>query len=70
MEITIYQELLTSTRTIAVVMPNESALISRSANWKDYRVSIDSVETLTGYDFFSNLSDGIENTIESIIDNQ
>ena len=59
-----------STRTIAVIMPNENDKISRSAQWKDYRVSIDSVEALTGFNFFSNLSDDIENAIESVVDNQ
>ena len=58
-----------STRTIAVIMPNDNSAISRSANWKNYRVSIDAVESLTGYDFFSEIPDAIENTIEAVVDN-
>ena len=55
----------TSTRLIAVVMPNQNGI---SSNWRDFRVSVDYVESLTGYDFFSNVSDSIESVIESTID--
>jgi endonuclease G len=58
----------TSTRTIAVIMPNTQGI--RTANWKNYRVSVDQVETLTGYDFFSNVPASIQNVIESVVDNQ
>jgi DNA/RNA endonuclease G (NUC1) len=33
-------------------------------------VSVDQVETLTGYDFFSNVPASIQNVIESVVDNQ
>lgn len=57
----------TSTRTIAVFMPNDNSVVS---DWKQYRVSPDYVESMTGYDFFSNVSASIQNTIESRIDTQ
>ena len=56
-----------STRLIAVIMPNDNGVVS---DWKQYRVSVDSVESLTGYNFFSNVSDSVENTIEAMIDTQ
>jgi endonuclease G len=58
----------TATRTIAVVMPNTQGI--RTADWKTYRVSVDQVETLTGYDFFSNVPASIQSVIESRVDNQ
>jgi endonuclease G len=58
----------TSTRTIAVLMPNTQGI--RTADWKTYRVSVDQIETLTGYDFFSLVPASIQNIIESRIDNQ
>ena len=58
----------TSTRTIAVLMPNTQGI--RNADWKTYRVSVDQIETLTGYDFFSAVPATIQNIIESQIDNQ
>jgi endonuclease G len=58
----------TSTRTIAVIMPNTQGI--RTADWKTYRVSVDQVETLTGYDFFSNVPTAIQSVIESVVDNQ
>jgi endonuclease G len=58
----------TSTRTIAVIMPNTQGI--RTADWKTYRVSVDQVETLTGYNFFSNVPATAQNVIESVVDNQ
>jgi len=55
-----------TTRTIAVVMPNSGAI---NSDWRTYRVSVDSVEALTGFDFFSNVADPAENAIESVVDN-
>ena len=57
----------TSTRLIALVMPNQNGI---STDWRSFRVSVDYVESLTGYDFFSNVPDSIENVIESTVDNQ
>lgn len=57
----------TSTRLIAVFMPNNNSVVS---DWKQYRVSVDYVESMTGYDFFSNVSTSIQSTIESKIDTQ
>lgn len=58
-------------RTIAVIMPNSNAgndLEIRDDDWQDYIVSVDQVEALTGYDFFSNVADEVENGIEAGID--
>ncbi|MDQ1559652.1 MAG: endonuclease mitochondrial [Pyrinomonadaceae bacterium] len=58
----------TSTRVIAVRMPNTQGI--RSNFWQQYRVSVDEVEQLTGYDFFSNVPSSIQAVIESVVDNQ
>jgi endonuclease G len=58
----------TSTRVIAVIMPNTQGI--RTNMWESYRVSVDEVEQLTGYDFFSNVPSSIQASIESVIDNQ
>ncbi len=58
----------TSTRTIAVLMPNTQGI--RTADWKTYRVSVDQIESLTGYDFFSAVPTAIQSVIESRVDNQ
>ncbi|MBK8810387.1 MAG: DNA/RNA non-specific endonuclease [Acidobacteria bacterium] len=55
------------TRLIAVWMPNTNSVVS---DWRTYRVSVDYVESLTGYDFFSNVPDAVEAQIESVVDNQ
>ncbi len=57
----------TSTRTIAVVMPNSGTI---GTDWRAYRVSVDQVEAITGFDFFSNVSSGIQAVIEGRVDNQ
>ena len=55
----------TSTRCIAVIMNNDLGPFNA---WGTYRVSVDSVEALTGYDFFSNVSPTIQSSIESVVD--
>jgi endonuclease G len=55
-----------STRCIAVIMNNDEGPFS---SWGSYRVSVDSVEALTGYDFFSNVPADIQAAIESVVDN-
>lgn len=55
------------TRTIAIWMPNDQTASSKS--WYNYRVSVDDVESKTGFDFFSNLPDDVEKVIEAKVDN-
>lgn len=55
----------TSTRTIAVRMPNQDGL---NLDWRSYRVSVDNIEALTGFDFFSNVPVSIQNVIEATVD--
>ena len=56
-----------TTRTIAVVIPNSGSI---GTDWKTYRVSVDQVEAITGFDFFSNVPQSIQNVIEANVDNQ
>jgi len=52
-----------ATRTIAINMPNIQGI--RNDPWENYLTTVDAVEALTGYDFFANLPDAIENSIEA-----
>jgi DNA/RNA endonuclease G (NUC1) len=52
-----------STRTIAVVMPNQDSI--RNDAWESYLTTVDAVETLTGYDFFSSLPEPYQRCIEA-----
>ena len=52
-----------ATRTIAVIMPNTQGI--RNDDWHNYLTTVDAVETLTGYDFFANVPDATENSIEA-----
>jgi hypothetical protein len=56
-----------NTRTIAVIMPNDNSM-NINATWQQYVVSVDQVEALTGYNFFSNVPASIQNQIEARID--
>ncbi len=58
----------TATRTIAVIMPNAQGI--RTTDWHTFRVSVDQVESLTSYDFFSNVPANIQAVIEASVDNQ
>lgn len=50
-------------RTIAVIMPNTQGI--RNNDWMGYLTTINAVESLTGYDFFANVADAVENAIEA-----
>ena len=48
------QRVSKATRTIAIIVPNQQPLSSNTP-WRNFRVSVDAVEALTGYNFFSNV---------------
>lgn len=52
----------TTPRAIAFVYPNMSA----PGNMVNYAMSVDELEKLTGYDFFSELPDDVEEKVESL----
>lgn len=56
----------TNTRIIAVNIPNNNNVGADS--WRKYRVSVDEIERLTGYDFLSNVSPNIQAVIEASVD--
>lgn len=56
----------TSTRVISVIMPNTNQIEN---NWRNYRVSVDDIEAVTGYDLLSELPASIQAVIEARVDN-
>ncbi|HKO54505.1 MAG TPA: DNA/RNA non-specific endonuclease, partial [Thermoanaerobaculia bacterium] len=52
-----------ATRTIAVNIPNVQGI--RNNDWTTYLTTVNGIEALTGYDFFANVSDAVENAIEA-----
>lgn len=56
----------TGTRVIAVDIPNNNTL---NSNWKNYRVSVDAIETATGLDFLKRLPPSLQSVIEAQVDN-
>jgi len=57
----------TSTRVIAVNTPNINSI---SSDWKQYRTSVDAIESATGYDLLSNVPASVQQVIEAQVDNQ
>ncbi len=55
-----------SVRLIAVDIPNT---VSVNSNWKNYRVSVDAIETATGYDLLNLLPASVQTILEARIDN-
>ena len=55
-------------RTIALIVPNQQGV--KSKTWQEYATSVDEVEKLTGYDFFSNLPKEVQQIIEAKVDRQ
>jgi endonuclease G len=56
-----------STRVIAVVMPNEQSV---GHGWAKYRVSVKEVETLTGYTFFDRVPKDVAGPLKEKVDDQ
>jgi endonuclease G, mitochondrial len=56
-----------NTRIIAVNIPNTNSL--PSANWKNYRTSVDAIEAATGYNLLTRLPDAMQAPLEVKIDN-
>jgi endonuclease G len=55
-----------NTRVITVSMPNTQA--ANGTFWGQYRISVDSLETLTGYDFLSEVPAAVQSVIEASAD--
>ena len=55
-----------NTRVIAVDMPNVSGI--KEKNWHDYRTTVRQIEQKTGYNFFSNLPQNLQNALETKAD--
>ena len=56
----------TNTRVIAVNIPNNENV---SSSWSSYRTSVDYIESITGLDLLKNITNSVESTIESRVDN-
>lgn len=54
-----------TTRAFGVIMPNHDLDIVPSTPWRNFRVTVDTVEALTGYNFFSHVPRNIQEIIES-----
>ena len=63
------QRVTKGTRTIGIVVPNFPPL-NINAAWRDFRVSVNEVENLTGYNFFSNVPKNTQEMIERRKDRQ
>lgn len=51
------------TRAFGIIVPNQPPL-NQSTPWRNFRVTVDAVEILTGYDFFSKIPKGTQEIIE------
>ena len=58
----------TSTRVIAVVMPNSDSKISRTADWHTFRVTTRSIEQATGLNIMSDVTQSVQDVIETKVD--
>ncbi len=47
-------------------MPNDQGV---GRDWAQYKTTVNSIESLTGYDLFENIPNSIEAVLESNIDN-
>jgi endonuclease G, mitochondrial len=62
------EEIDATARTIGIVVPNQQGIRLRS--WRNYRQSVDAIEQMTGYDFFSSIPEDIQSIIEANVDDR
>jgi endonuclease G len=62
-------DVTTSTRVIGILMPNRDSQLGVSTPWRNFRVSIDEIEALTGHDYLSDVDPSIQTVIEARVDN-
>ncbi|MNR20692.1 Nuclease precursor [compost metagenome] len=55
-----------TTRVIAINTPNVNSI---NSDWKTYRTSVNSIETVTGYSFFANIPTTIRTALKQNVDN-
>jgi endonuclease G len=58
----------TSTRVISVIMPNDNALVAKSADWQTFRVKLADVESQTGLRLLSDVSQPVRAQLEQQVD--
>ena len=61
------QKITENTQIIAVRMLNSNSL-TKTNNWRDYRVSVDEIEQNTGLDFLTNIPKNIQDKLEGKVD--
>lgn len=57
-----------ATRVIAVLMPNDDAVVDRTDDWQRYRVSVDQIESEAQLDFLSEVPAAVQAVIEARVD--
>lgn len=62
------QDVTPDTQVIAVLVPNDNRKIAQTTSWLNYRVSIDSIEELTGQDIMSDISPSTQAWLEHFPD--
>jgi endonuclease G len=63
------QRINKATRAFAIIVPNQAPL-NINAPWRNFRVTVNEVEYLTGYDFFSAIPKNTQELIERKRDKQ
>jgi endonuclease G len=58
-----------NTRIISIVIPNNNSEVAKADDWKSYRVSARSIESVTGLNFLSDVAQSTQDTIETRVDN-
>ena len=58
-------DVISTTRVIGVLMPNEDSQIGLTDDWRSYRVSVDAIEAATELDLLSDVSATVESVIEA-----
>lgn len=63
-------DITTNTRVIAVLFENDDEAVPQSADWKDYLVTVDDLEHLTGFDLLADVDVDVQESLEAFVDHR
>ena len=62
------QRLTSSSRVIAILTPNIGTAEGLVNNWKSYRTSVEQIEQLTGFTFFTEVNPSVATYLKNVVD--
>jgi endonuclease G, mitochondrial len=61
-------DVTSATRVISVLVPNDDARVTQSADWETFRTSVRDIEQQTGLNLLSDVAPAVQDAVETRVD--